>query len=350
MIRRRYRTSPEPALRRQTGAVAQEAWVGLFVLAALLLAGYVTLRIAGSSLLEPGRPSYEVRLEASGGVRSGDTVRVAGVEVGRITDLQLGDDPERPVTLTVELDPNVRLGPESRAFIGSDSLLGGKYLAIDPGPPSDQRLEPGSSIEGDSMQTLERSLMRLETVADRAVGVLEETERLVRQLADRAGPILDGAEQLMGAENQANLSASLAGLRQALETLGPRLDTTLAQLESTAAGVETAAVAVPEVGADVSALSRDLRATLEHSLGPQGEELRQLLARAESALGRLDTTLSTVNGNRGDLEATLRDLRDASANLKTLSESLAARPSSLLGLRTPRERQPGDGVGAKESP
>lgn len=335
-------------IRRQTGAVTQEAWVGLFVLAALLLAGYVTLRIAGSSLLEPGRPSYEVHLEASGGVRSGDTVRVAGVEVGRITDLRLGDDPERRVTLTVELDPKVRLGAESRAFIGSDSLLGGKYLAIDPGPPSDQRLEPGSNIQGDSTQTLERSLMRLETVADRAVQVLEQTERLVHQLANRTGPILDGAEQLLGEENQQNLSASLDGLRRTLETVGPRLESTLAQLERSAASVDTAATAVPEVGADISALSQDLRATLHHALGPEGERLRHLLTTSEATLARLDSALDTVNGNRGDLEATLRDLRDASANLKTLSESLAARPSALLGLRTPRERQPGDGL--KESP
>ena len=36
------------------------------------------------------------------------------------------------------------------------------------------------------------------------------------------------------------------------------------------------------------------------------------------------------------------DLGATAANLRSLSESLRERPSSLLGLRAPRDRQPGD--------
>ena len=75
-----------------------EARVGLFVLAALVVAGYATLRIAGGGMLGNAQHSYQVLLQDSSGVRRGDAVRISGVQVGRITTLQLAADRQWPRT------------------------------------------------------------------------------------------------------------------------------------------------------------------------------------------------------------------------------------------------------------
>lgn len=71
-------------------------------------------------------------------------MRLAGVTVGQVVQERV--DPttyKAEVTFTVR--PDIKLPTDSAAIITSDSLLGGKYIALSPGG-DDQTLKPNAMV------------------------------------------------------------------------------------------------------------------------------------------------------------------------------------------------------------
>ena len=78
------------------------------------------------------------------GLESGNFVRIAGVEVGKVKKISIQDDG----TAVVEFSPDnsVVLTEGSKAVIRYQNLIGGRYLALEEGPGSTRQLKPGDTI------------------------------------------------------------------------------------------------------------------------------------------------------------------------------------------------------------
>ena len=90
---------------------------------------------------------YEVVADFSGigGLAGGDDVLISGVKVGTVTGVAL--NPETYLArVHLSIDDAVKLPDDTAALISSESLLGGRYLALEPGASEDM-LEPGDRIE-----------------------------------------------------------------------------------------------------------------------------------------------------------------------------------------------------------
>lgn len=110
-----------------------ELLVGLVV--AGLLAVLIVVALVGRHT--PAGQGYPLKAAFShiDGLAVGSDVRLAGVTVGHVTATRV--DPQTfqaEVTFTVA--PNIHLPVDSGAVITSDSLLGGKYIALTPGGDS----------------------------------------------------------------------------------------------------------------------------------------------------------------------------------------------------------------------
>ncbi len=94
-----------------------------------------------------GGDSYDLTasFRAVDGISVGTDVRLAGVKVGTITDLQLN-----PQTFyadaVVAIDQAIVLPDDSAILVSSEGLLGGNYIEIVPGGSLDT-LAPGAEIE-----------------------------------------------------------------------------------------------------------------------------------------------------------------------------------------------------------
>lgn len=121
-----------------------EVLMGAGVLAAAI--GFVVYagQISGYS---GGNASYE--LEASfrslEGVSVGSDVRLAGVKIGTVSEVDLNAQTYRADT-TVALDSNVEIPDDSAIIISSEGLLGGSFVEIVPGG-SPFFFEAGDTIE-----------------------------------------------------------------------------------------------------------------------------------------------------------------------------------------------------------
>jgi phospholipid/cholesterol/gamma-HCH transport system substrate-binding protein len=81
------------------------------------------------------------------GVRDGTDVRLNGVKVGSIQGLKLNTaaGPNQfLVTVDMSIRPDIKLPDDTMAMIASESLLGGKYMSLEPGIEDDMIATDGS--------------------------------------------------------------------------------------------------------------------------------------------------------------------------------------------------------------
>lgn len=77
-----------------------------------------------------GKKAYRAELVQAGGLRSGDEVRVAGVNVGDVKSLKVVDG---LVRVDFRIGKSVKLGQDTRAEVKVATLLGNHYLDLRPG-------------------------------------------------------------------------------------------------------------------------------------------------------------------------------------------------------------------------
>ncbi len=67
-----------------------------------------------------------------GGLGIGDDVQISGVKIGIVTDVELIHE-SYLARVHMSVDPAVELPVDTAALISSESLMGGRYLSLEPG-------------------------------------------------------------------------------------------------------------------------------------------------------------------------------------------------------------------------
>lgn len=251
--------------------------------ATLLVVALLGAGVSAAARLAPGSDRYTAVLEHTGGLRVGEEVQVAGVGVGEVTGIRLG---EEVVEVAFTLDDDLRLGDETRAEVKVATLLGTHYLQV--APAGDGELADATIPVGRT-----RVPFNLQDVIDQAVPEVDtfDTAAIERSLATVAdtveaaggelGPALDGVRRL---------SAVIARRSEDLgELLGATRDVTRRLSDS---------------GTDLVALMRHADAILD-TLRVRRQTIH-LLLRDLAELG--DQLAGVVEDTRADLAPTLRDL------------------------------------------
>ena len=121
---------------------AAEIIAGAIVLAAAI--GFMGYAVASSGRAGLSGYTLHAKFGAIDGLNVGSDVKMAGVKVGSVTAARLDSHSYQAVVgFTVAGD--IKLPTDSSAEITSDGLLGGKYLAIEPGGQQ-QMIPPGGEV------------------------------------------------------------------------------------------------------------------------------------------------------------------------------------------------------------
>ncbi len=119
-----------------------EVLTGAVVL--LVAAGFLAYAVAHSGRSAVSGYTLYANFDHIDGLGVGADVRLAGVKVGSVNQERI--DPQSfqaVVSLTVRDD--IKLPKDSAAIVTSESLLGGKYLSLQPGG-DETMLQPGQTI------------------------------------------------------------------------------------------------------------------------------------------------------------------------------------------------------------
>ncbi|WP_106401730.1 MlaD family protein [Actinocorallia populi] len=251
--------------------------LGLVSTAAIALL-LVAVFLVGSLGLLQSRYTLTGVFTDTGGLHSGNDVKVAGIKVGEVTAVE-PDFSRGTVLITWEVDSGVDLGPRTRAEVRTSNILGGRYLRLSgpvaephlAGLPDERRRIPLERTQtpttvNDLLATGTRSLADLDTelisdVIDQVGGISPRTkERLVRSLRN------------------------LTDLADTLEGSGPRLE----RLVSDSDRVLKLARAKD---AQLAALARNIQKLLDE-LRDRQLELSVLLGSGDAAVTRISKLIS----------------------------------------------------------
>ena len=119
--------------------------VGAAFLATLLVLFYLAFNF--QNLPFAGSRSYSAAFSEAAGLRSGDVVRVGGVAVGAVKAVKLeGNHVKVDFSIT---DHSVHLGRATTASIEIFTLLGNKYLSLEPRGRWQLAVQAGASADPD---------------------------------------------------------------------------------------------------------------------------------------------------------------------------------------------------------
>jgi len=314
--------------------------VGIFVLCALVILVVGSLWIAGSTFLAPQRISYRVLMKDSGGIQSGDRVRVAGVPVGKVEQVELRPDDEWPVTFHIAVRTSVPLHADSSAKIASSGLLGTAFLQVDPGSSSEPELAEDDLFYGKSSAGFDAAMGQFEEMGSKVIRLLDQASVTLDRLTIEIVPLLESTSAIVSPENASNLTELLASLNATMNESGPHLASLLTRLDAVAASAEGGMDRLPELTVKLDVILDDLH----NVLGEDGKRVIGLLESAQSSLGSADDALAVLGDNREELEMAIRNLQETTANLKAFSQTIKERPYSMVRIKTEPPRTPGEGV------
>lgn len=107
-----------------------ELAVGIFMIAGILCLGYLSVKLGRMEFFRgKGYEVYAI-FSNTGGLKTGSSVVIAGVEIGRVKEIILDDYQARVVMILPE---NLKVQEDAIASIKTKGLIGEKYVGITPG-------------------------------------------------------------------------------------------------------------------------------------------------------------------------------------------------------------------------
>ena len=120
-----------------------ETLVGAVVVAVAAVFLWFAIARGGEASAGPDRYDLKARFNNVSGIERGADVRIAGVKAGVVKSID-GDPQRFEAVVTMSLDKKWLLPDDTDARISTDGLLGGAYVALEPGGSFDNLAQDGS--------------------------------------------------------------------------------------------------------------------------------------------------------------------------------------------------------------
>jgi phospholipid/cholesterol/gamma-HCH transport system substrate-binding protein len=181
-------------------AKSLERKVGFFFLVGLIVLT-VMLEIGEKWNPFERQISYKTYLSSITGLKLGDPVRLAGVDVGRITEIKVLDD---KVRIDFNVKPGTRIKTDSQASVRLTNLLGGQFLGISFGSANAQLLPPGGTVTGiDSAN--------IDVIVDNVSALTRDTKTFINNLNKNQEEVMGKISSIID-ENRGNLKDTIGNL------------------------------------------------------------------------------------------------------------------------------------------
>lgn len=180
-------------------AISVEQKVGLFFLAALILLAVMI------ELVEDWRPfedqyAYLAYFNSSVGLKVGDPVRFAGVDVGKVRNISIEDSQVR-VDFYVNREGILR--EDSLAQIRQTNMLGGVFLGLDFGSAESRLLPAGGRVQTEESTNLDQLISNLDRNQDRVLkplgDLVDESREPLAEVVNRLESIVTKIDEGNGA-------------------------------------------------------------------------------------------------------------------------------------------------------
>jgi phospholipid/cholesterol/gamma-HCH transport system substrate-binding protein len=293
-------------------AISREVRVGLFLVIAFLI--LISLfELLGKETIFGRMVEYRTSFKSIPGLKVGDPVRLAGVDVGTVRDIRVIG---ARVEVALRVKPGTPVKTDSIATIKLTSLLGTNFVDLTFGSPAAQVAPPGSLLPSSEPPDLNTLLARLNDAAG-------DIQNLARQVNEGLGKSIEPisstfqtmdkiAKQIERGEGTLGRLIVDDSLYREIRGVAGNLNQVSQQLAK-GQGTLGKLVSDEQLYRDMRALTADLRGTA-------------------ASMNRIMTDIDSGKGSLGKLvrdEAFYTEAREALGGLRSVSQRLSQGEGTL---------------------
>jgi phospholipid/cholesterol/gamma-HCH transport system substrate-binding protein len=300
-----------------------ERKVGFFFIISIIILGV---------LLETGekwnpfnkKSPYKTFLGSVTGLKVGDPVKLAGVDVGKIKQVTVLND---KIQIDFEVEPGTRIKTDTVAGLRLTNLLGGQFLGLTLGSPSAPLLEPGGTVAG-------KDVANIDIIVDNVSDLTKDAKVLINELNANQNEVMHKISGILD-DNRDNLRGTISNLNSITQKFD-RGDGSLAMLLNDKAlygNANEAIVSLKSVAGKIDrgegtmgklvnddALYKDARvavSTFKDGVNEMSGGFKEI----KEVAGKINRGEGTI-GKLVNEEVMYNDLRDATKNLKDISQKI----------------------------
>ncbi|UFS69014.1 MlaD family protein [Geomonas sp. RF6] len=311
-------------------ALSVEKKVGFFFICGFLILG-ILLEVGEKWNPFEKHIAYHTYLSSITGLKIGDPVRLAGVDVGRITDISVLSD---KIKIDFEVKPGTAIKTDSVAMLRLTNLLGGQFLGLSFGTPTAPVLPEGGTVRG-------KDVANIDVIVDNVSDLTKDTKVLINNLNRNQDEVLHKISAILD-ENRGGLKGTISNINSITSKLD-RGDGSLAMLLNDRSLYDDASSAVTSlklvsgkiergegtIGKLVNddALYRDVQGLLAQ-LKPGVADLSAGMKDFRDITGKINKGEGTVGKLVND-EGLYNDAREATKNIKELTVKINSGQGTL---------------------
>jgi len=226
--------------------------VGVMVVVVAGLIGLMSIRVAQGPGVLAGQKEVYFVVDNAGGLVKQSAVKMAGIKVGVIDDIQL-ENGRAKIKLLLQSD--VPLTTSSQVELRSDGILGDKHVEIVPGNPQDPELQSESQIrtndsakglndiieevgkistsiqeladnlnnatkgDGDASTPVGRIVLNIEKITQDLAEVTGENKEKVNQILDRVQSLTRNLDDYINEESLARVDNAIRNIEEVTEKI-----------------------------------------------------------------------------------------------------------------------------------
>ena len=306
--------------------------VGIFVLVSLAVFLGIIYMLGARARLFEARFIIHAEFAQVGGLQEGATVRLAGVQIGRVSQVSLPSQPGGKVRVSLRIAKQFgdRIRKDSEARIETQGLLGDRIVEITVGSAQTAAVQPGEVLKAQDPVDIAH--------------VLGQGAGVVRSVAALSESLKDVADEFRKSRVMEDLAATMATTRKVAEQVGriadraekgPGLAHTLLYQEP---------IALKRVN-ELLASTQAVIARIERGEGAAGvltsERSTRSAERLLAAMDRFGALADRPASDEGLLTAllfdpkyksVLEDLQRVTHNLRDVSDRVAGGRGTIGGL------------------
>jgi len=279
--------------------MSREARVGIFVLLGLIVLTFFTFRVSKWGLIAEKGYRLTVDFDTAAGLEPKSDVKMAGVPIGKVEEIELVGNRAR---LVLRIHEGIRIPIDSVGSIQTQGLLGEKYVELLPGKDVQRNLPAGGQVANTLTPTnLDEMVRKLSAIGD-------DVKKFTESLSETFGT--EEGKKALG-DILRDVRATTASLRTVVQGNEQRFERILANIDRLSADLS-----------DISSTNKeDVRATIAN-LRAFSDTLKSETPGLVRKLEEMSERVSNIAGdNRENLKESIANLKTASARLDNTLDS-----------------------------
>jgi phospholipid/cholesterol/gamma-HCH transport system substrate-binding protein len=289
------------------------AIVGAFVIGGVLLFALGLFLIGNRRMLFERNFEIHTQFSNISGLQNGALVRVAGMEAGEVTQIEVPGGPARQFRVRLRIRENLRpiIRTDSVASIQNDGLVGNRYVQVQAGSEHAPQIEDDGTIPSEEPFDFADALRKLNETIEVVTEIVEDVKVNVERALEAVTETAQDAQALMadvGVEVRAittstqrvteDLTVITSGLREGRGTVGKLLtdDSLFVRTQQIADEAEKAMANLREAADQAREAVADFRGEDGPIKGVTGD-LQQTITHARTAMHNLAENTEALKRN-----------------------------------------------------